>query len=173
MSPPVTDRFDLAGLRLTPGEGRRLELGVELESLVLGEEPYSADPATVDAVLEVSRMLGNGYALRLRFAASLEGPCMRCLKPAHPTFEIDAREVDRPDSGDELASPYLAEEILDLKSWARDAFVLAVPVKVVCRDACLGLCPVCAVDLNEASPEHQHERAGDPRWAKLRELKLD
>ena len=28
---------------------------------------------------------GNGYALRLRFSAALEGPCMRCLGPAAPT----------------------------------------------------------------------------------------
>jgi uncharacterized protein len=173
MSAPLTDRFDLAGLRLTPGEGRRLELGVELEALMLGGEPYRADPATVDAALEVSRMLGQGYALRLSFATSLDGPCMRCLKPAHPLFEVDAREVDRPDSGEELSSPYLTEEILDLKAWAHDAFALAVPVKVVCREDCLGLCPVCAVDLNEAGPQHRHESAGDPRWAKLRELKLD
>ena len=47
------------------------------------------------------------------------------------------------------------------------------PRKVLCREDCAGLCPVCAADLNEAGPEHRHERAPDPRWAKLRELKLE
>jgi hypothetical protein len=32
---------------------------------------------------------------------------------------------------------------------------------------------VCAADLNEAGPDHAHEAAPDPRWAKLRELKLE
>ena len=173
MSAALTDRYDLASLRLSAGEGRRLELAVELEPLILGGERYVADPPEVDTILEVSRMIGHGYALRLSLASSLEGPCMRCLKPAHPLIEVDAREVDRPDSGEELESPYLAEEILDLKSWAHDAFALAVPVQVVCREDCLGLCPVCAADLNEAGSDHHHESAGDPRWAKLRELKLD
>jgi uncharacterized protein len=101
------------------------------------------------------------------------GPCMRCLEPASPIVEVEAREVDRPGGGDELASPYVTGETLDLSAWARDAFALAMPVKVLCRADCAGLCPVCAANLNEAPPEHHHEPAQDPRWAKLRELKLE
>ena len=41
------------------------------------------------------------------------------------------------------------------------------------KPALSGLCPVCAADLNEAGPEHRHEAAPDPRWAKLRELPLE
>ncbi|MHB8234556.1 MAG: YceD family protein [Solirubrobacteraceae bacterium] len=48
-----------------------------------------------------------------------------------------------------------------------------MPAKVLCREDCAGLCPICAADLNEAGPEHRHESAPDPRWAKLRELKLE
>lgn len=165
--------FDLGSLRLSSGEGRRLELTVPIEALSLGGEPYAAEPARVPAVLDVSRMMGGGYALRLRFTAALAGPCMRCLKPAAPAVEIDAREVDRPGEGEELESPYVDQETLDLGAWARDAFALAIPSKVLCREDCAGLCPICAADLNEAGPEHGHESAPDPRWAKLRELKLE
>jgi len=62
---------------------------------------------------------------------------------------------------------------LDLAGWARDAFALALPVQILCREDCAGLCPQCAVDLNEAGPEHRHEQEPDARWAKLRELKLE
>ena len=165
--------FDLGALQLSAGEGRRLELEAPVEGLELGGERYAAQPGQVPVVLDVSRMLGGGYALRLRFATALAGPCMRCLRAAAPRIEVDAREVDRPGEGEELDSPYVEGETLDLASWAHDAFVLAVPNQVVCRPDCAGLCPVCAVDLNEAGPEHQHESAPDPRWAKLRELKLE
>lgn len=168
-----THDFDLGALRLSAGEGRRLALEVPVEELELGGERYAADPRRVPVVLDVSRMLGGGYALRLRFAAELAGPCMRCLKPAHPTVQVDAREVDRPGEGEELDSPYVEREVLDLAGWAHDAFALALPSKVLCREDCAGLCPVCAADLNEAGPEHRHESAPDPRWAKLRELKLE
>jgi uncharacterized protein len=171
--PVVTDVLDLAGLRLSAGEGRRFELAVHVDSLTLAGERYEAQPAAVPARLDVSRMTGNGYALRLRFEATLAGVCMRCLESAAPRIEVDAREVDRPGGGEELSSPYLEDEQLDLASWARDAFALALPTQVLCRAECAGLCPVCAANLNEAGPEHAHERASDPRWAKLSELKLE
>ncbi len=169
----ATHDFDLASLRLSGGEGRRLELEVPIEALMLGSERYAAEPALLTAELTISRMAAGGYALRMSFAAALSGPCMRCLKPAAPLLEIDAREVDVPGGGDELESPYVQEEVLDVAAWARDAFALAMPAKILCREDCPGLCPICAVDLAEAGPEHRHDAAPDPRWAKLRELKLE
>ncbi len=169
----TADEFDLGGLRLSVGEGRRIELSVRIDPLMLGGERYAIEPEKVPVKLEVSRMTGSGYALRLRFQARLEGLCMRCLKQASPKVEVEAREVDRPGGGEELSSPYVDGEALDLAAWAHDAFALAAPVKVLCREDCAGLCPVCATDLNEAEPGHTHEPERDPRWAKLRELELE
>lgn len=166
-----TDSFDLGRLRLTSGEGRRIELGVRLGSFGFGAERYDTHPAQVDVTLDVSRMTGGGYALRLRFEGALTGPCMRCLQAAQPVIEVDAREVDQPGGGEELTSPYVDGEVLDIARWAHDAFALALPAQVLCREDCAGLCPVCGADLN-AEP-HEHEREPDPRWAKLRELRLD
>jgi uncharacterized protein len=175
-----TRELDLASLRLSAGEGRRLALQTSIEPLVLGSERYTARAADPDASpppgipveLDVSRMSGGGYALRLRFRADVDGPCMRCLQPASPTVEVEAREVDVPGAGEELDSPYVHDETLDLSGWAHDAFALALPAQVLCREDCAGLCPICAADLNEAGGEHRHETAGDPRWAKLSELEL-
>jgi uncharacterized protein len=175
--PAVAHEFDLGALRLSSGEGRRLELAVPIEPVLMGGESYAVQAPDglrdIPIVLDVSRMMGGGYALRLRFSAVVCGPCMRCLKPARPSFDVDAREVDRPGEGEELESPYVSEEKLDLAAWARDAFVLAVPTKLLCREDCAGLCPICAADLNEAGTEHHHDAPPDPRWAKLRELKLE
>jgi uncharacterized protein len=172
----LADDFDLAGLRLAPGEGRRLELETRIEPLLLGSERYVAEPQRVPVRLDVSRMLGGGYALHLSFSAGVSGPCMRCLKPASPVVAVEAREVDAPSTrgveDEELLSPYVHDETLDLAGWAHDAFALAMPSKVLCRDDCPGLCPVCAADLAEVGPEHRHERAPDPRWAKLSDLRL-
>jgi len=167
-----TQKLDLAGLHLAGGEGRRVVLELQVEPLSLGSERYSAQPANVPVTLDVSRLLGGGYSLRLRFSAALAGPCMRCLKGAAPMVDVDAREVDRPGEGEELDSPYVHDESLDLAAWAHDAFALEAPVKVLCRPDCAGLCPTCAADLNEVGADHRHERAPDARWAKLRELRL-
>jgi DUF177 domain-containing protein len=171
--PAPTHDFDLGALRLTAGEGRRLALEVLVEPLEFGGERYSAEPPSVSVTLDLSRMNGNGWALRLRFAAQLVGPCMRCLVEAGPLIDVDAREVDVAGGGEELSSPYVEHDVLDLSAWARDALALAVPAQVLCRPDCAGLCPICAANLNEAGPGHHHEREPDSRWAKLRELHLE
>jgi DUF177 domain-containing protein len=170
---PRTDTFDLGRLRLTTGEGRRLELEVALDPLQFGGETYAVTPAAVDAILDISRTTHHGYALRLRFGASLQGPCMRCLEPARPEIAVDTREVDQPGDVEELRSPYVTDEVLDVHAWARDALALALPVQLLCRAECAGLCAICGTDLNTAGPEHAHERAPDPRWAKLGEIRFE
>ena len=98
---------------------------------------------------------------------------MRCLDPAAPTFEVDSREVSQPGAADELSSPYVNDdEELALQQWARDALALELPAQIVCREDCAGLCGQCGANLNE-DPDHHHEAAPDPRWAKLGELKFD
>ena len=167
-----TDVFDLAALGLTPGEGRRLDLAVGLDPLDFGGETYAPE-ALVPARLEVSKMTGGGYALRLAFAVALSGPCQRCLEAATPRVEVDAREVDQPGGGDELSSPYMQGGDLDVHAWARDALALALPSQILCREDCAGLCPICGADLNAAGPDHGHESTPDPRWSKLDELRFE
>ena len=204
MSPIRTDTFDLGGLRLTSGEGRHLDLDVRIEPFSLAGEKYPVQPELVPVRLDISRTTGDGYALRLRFEATLAGPCMRCLEPAAPSFAVDVREVSQPghartpsgahgaaahgaaahgsagrgrskpeEESDDLTSPYVQDGVLDLHAWARDALALSVPANLLCREDCAGLCPVCGANLNEAGPDHRHEREPDPRWAALSELRLE
>ncbi len=170
--PQVADSFDLDRLALSSGEARRLELHVAAEPFAYGGQRYEVIPNPVPVVLDVSRTTNSGWALRLRFSAELHGPCMRCLGPASPSFDVDAREIDQPGGGDELSSPYVDDGDLDLQQWARDALMLALPPQVTCRPDCRGLCPQCGVNLND-EPEHAHEKAPDARWAKLSEIKFD
>jgi len=169
---PRADTFDLAALRLTAGEGRSLELSQPIEPFDLGGQRYAVSPRPIALRLDVSRTTHAGWALRLRFDATLEGPCMRCLEPAAPRFAIDAREFDQPGGGEELESPYVEDQVVDLAAWTRDALALALPAQLLCRPECAGLCAVCGENLNTAGSEHRHEAEPDPRWAKLRELEL-
>ena len=172
--PQRTDVFDLARLGLSSGEGRRLDLHVHVEPFSFGGQSYVAAPDVVPVRLDVSRTTGSGWALRLRFAVTVTGPCVRCLEPAEPRFEVDAREVEQPGTGDdELSSPYVDDEgELDLAAWARDALALTLPAQITCREDCAGLCAQCGANLNE-DPEHAHEAAPDPRWAKLSEIRFE
>lgn len=163
--------IDLDGLGLTVGEGRRLEPVVTLGELRFGGEDYEPVPRELPVRLDVSRINGDGWALRLAFTVSLEGRCMRCLEPAHEKLEVDAREAEQAgESG--VESPYVHDGELDVAAWARDALALAVPAQVLCREGCLGMCPKCGANLNE-DPAHEHPPDKDPRWSKLDELRFD
>ncbi len=168
-----TDTFDLGPLHLRAGEARHLDLEVPLDHFELSNERYDVRPTPIPIHLDASKMTGGGWSLRLRLRAELHGPCMRCLEPASPAFEVDAYEVDQPDSGEELDSPYVTGEVVDVGAWTRDALALELPANILCRPDCLGLCPECGIDLNNAGPDHHHEKAPDPRWAALSELKLE
>jgi uncharacterized protein len=174
MAKTPTTFIDLARLSLAHGEGARLDLPVYLDPLELGGQTYVPQGGELKARVDVSRP-SNGYAFRLRFPVRIEGPCMRCLDPAAVETEVDAREVDQSDTDDEeLRSPYVIDDQLDLSRWAHDAAVLAIPSRILCRPDCAGLCPVCGISLNDADPEdHKHDTGVDPRWAKLNELELE
>jgi uncharacterized protein len=167
-----TDVLDLGRLALGPGEARRLELEVALDPLALGGQVYEPEARALPVTLDVTRTVG-GWSLRLRLSAGLHGPCVRCLEDATTEIDVDAREVDQPGGGEEMASPYLDGIELDLRGWARDAVVLELPGHIVCRKDCLGLCPVCGENLNDAGPGHEHPAEPDSRWAKLSELRFD
>jgi uncharacterized protein len=169
-----TDSFDIGRLGLTSGEGRKLDLHVHIDPFDYGGSAYDVRPELVPVRLDVSRTTGNGWALRLRFTAGLWGPCMRCLEPAGPQFDVDAIEVHQPGGGEELTSPYLDAEgdELDLAGWARESLALALPTQLTCKPDCAGLCAECGANLNE-DPGHAHEAPPDARWAKLSELRFD
>jgi uncharacterized protein len=113
----------------------------------------------------------SGTVLELAFDVALEGPCFRCLQGAELAVQLRLREYEatKPESDDERTE-YLEDDRVDLSAWAHDAIALALPDKILCRDDCAGLCPVCGKDLNAEPHEHVDERA-DPRWAALEALR--
>ena len=70
--------------------------------------------------------------------------------PIH-ALEYQASEAD----DDELRTPYVVDGSLEVSDWARDAVVLALPEKILCRPDCAGLCPECGKNLNDEP--HTHE----------------
>jgi uncharacterized protein len=107
----------------------------------------------------------------LAFHVRLHGPCFRCLEDAVLDLPISAREyqANEPED-DELRTPYVEDDKLDLSAWARDALALQLPDKILCRADCAGLCPVCGKNLNDEPHDHG-EPEPDSRWAALAELK--
>jgi uncharacterized protein len=162
--------FDLRKLKLRSGDQLADETDVELEPLELGRQRYAPVPATVPARLAVTRA-STGTIFELRFRARLHGPCYRCLGDAVLELPMHVREYEATNAEtEELRTPYLEDDKLDLSAWARDAVALALPDQILCRDDCAGLCAACGKDLN-AEPHTHDEAQSDSRWAALAELR--
>ena len=163
--------LDLRKFRLRSGESLRDEVEVEIAPIALGGQRYLIVPEKVPAELTITRA-STGTVYELRFHVRLHGPCFRCLGDAVLDEDLALREyqAESPNGVEELTTPYVTQNRLDLSAWARDGLVLALPDKILCRADCAGLCPVCGVDLNREPHEHEGEKS-DPRWAALADLR--
>jgi DUF177 domain-containing protein len=163
--------FNLRQPRLRSGEQFRETLDVELEPLVLGGNEYAPVPPSVPAELTITKAT-SGTVFQLSFRAELHGPCFRCLRDTVVAESVNAREYQATNPGDdeELRSPYVVDDKLEVSAWARDALALGLPDKILHAPDCAGLCPVCGKDLNDEPHTHDVVVA-DPRWAALDELR--
>ena len=163
--------FNLRTVKLRSGEEYRDEIDVRLEPYELGGQRYLPVPEEVAAEFVITKAT-TGSVFELHFRGRLHGPCYRCLADAVLDVPVDAREYQATNPGDaeELRTPYVVADRLDLGAWAHDALALALPEKILCRPDCAGLCPVCGRDLNVEPHEHE-EAEPDPRWAALEALR--
>jgi len=180
------------------GEGRevREELTRARLDTLLQEEKTAFRAAGHSEFVGQLRKVDSRVLLSGELTLPLSGQCRRCLAPVQqllpirfdvnyvPAKELRRHEATAPDLRD-LKGPHahapppvadLDEEpfeghTLDLAPTLREQILLALPLDALCGESCRGLCPHCGQNLNEATCDCRADMA-DPRWAKLRELKL-
>jgi uncharacterized protein len=119
--------------------------------------------------------------LRGRLSAGLELQCARCLEPVKQDVEREFELLYRPlgaDAGrDELSVTAAEAEIgyyqgdgILLEDVLREQVLLALPLKVTCREDCKGLCPHCGKNLNQEQCSCNVPME-DPRWAALKDVR--
>lgn len=125
---------------------------------------------------------GEQVRLRGNLSASVEAHCDRCLRPilAPIKVEFDTSYVPAEAVRGEIESTELQENDLDVSFYEgqsinvddlmREQVLLALPIRLLCRENCRGLCAVCGADLNEETCACQHKEV-DSRWATLAGLK--
>ena len=119
--------------------------------------------------------------LKGRLSAGFELTCARCLEPVAQDVKREFELLYRPlgtDAGrDELSVTdaeaeigYYQGEGLLLEDVLREQVLLALPLKVTCREDCKGLCPHCGTNLNQEQCSCQ-ALVEDPRWSALKEIR--
>ncbi len=121
-------------------------------------------------------------SVRLSLTLRAEGVCARCLRGTSLAISDDLLYLYLPSGLDlgedtrlESDEGFMPVEVeffgrtLDISDQVRESILLLLPRKPLCREDCLGLCPVCGADLNEGKCGCSRLE-GDPRLEVLRKF---
>jgi len=146
-----------------PGRRRAADLEAPVDWAL---ELSRVDPAVPLRAHLVLEGISGGIVARGRVAVTARHTCRRCLAEWSEPLEVEVLEVV---SSDEEAEYRLQGQEADLEPPLRDAVLLSLPLRPLCRPDCLGLCAVCGADLNTGSCPGHDEPPGTA-FAPLRDL---
>ena len=102
------------------------------------------------------------------FRSDLEIPFSVFL--VSPKSEQGEAEVELLD--EDLEVDFIQGETIDLDATIKEQIFLSLPMKSICKEECLGLCPLCGGNLNEG-PCLCSQRKTNPGFSKLESLKIE
>jgi uncharacterized protein len=166
-----------------PEEGLNLRFSKDrgwLENAVSDEaEPFKcAQDTRISCQL---RKLAENIFLEGSVDTVLELACSRCLEAAtlsiNASFRYtlvplpDRHEIDVELGSADLEYGYYEEDTIDLEPLILEQILLQIPIRVLCREDCRGLCPSCGANLN-AKNCRCRDAVVDERFAVLKNLKI-
>ncbi|MBP5197889.1 MAG: DUF177 domain-containing protein [Lachnospiraceae bacterium] len=117
----------------------------------------------------------NEALLKGKSQISFSAPCDRCLKDTTVVLDLDFEYVIHgpefvgEDEEDDDQKPFIDGYYLDTEALINNEILVNWPLKILCKEDCKGVCPVCGQDLNE-------KQCGcdtfvpDPRMAKFQDI---
>lgn len=169
----VTPQMIIDLRRLEEGSGRLRETETVVVEDAFGEERHVRCVVDIDYNLSAAsahlHVVVDG-----RFATS----CHRCLErvdePISCEFDVAVRrgaESVADDADLEYMTIGPMEHEIDIGPVLQENVVVDVPMIILCKEDCRGLCPSCGNNRNQDSCKC--EEAADPRWDALRKLGRD
>ena len=136
-------------------------------------------PLKVDAELYRA---GKRFILKGKLSGGVLITCDRCLEAynrdivygfnvslVRPTSDPENMEVELIE--EDMSVAFVNEEEIDLDDIIREQVYLALPIKYLCNDNCMGLCPECGMNLNMNKCQCM-KKHGHPGFLKLKNLKI-
>ena len=135
-----------------------------------------------DSIHVLGEVTNQGGYMRLVATADVPyaGECARCLDPVNGVFSMPFErtvvtegtltEEQEEENVDEFV--ILQNGMLDIDDAVRESLMLSFPMRLLCDEDCLGLCPKCGKPRREGACGCP-EKEVDPRWAVLASLTFD
>ena len=126
----------------------------------------------------------QGILFRGKVMGKIRLHCGRCLEPFLETLEIPVRSEWRLISNplkpsdkegtlqiEDLETGLVKEGVLDLAERMLEEVILTIPIQPLCRETCLGLCPICGENKN-VNPCNCKPKEGTSPFSVLKNFKL-
>ncbi len=137
-------------------------------------------PASELQVEGVATLIDREIHVKGALATQLHMECARCLEPVvlpvKRNFDLYYVPLEEAPEEDEQPVPRGQEELgfysgetLVLEDVAKEQVLLSLPMRVVCREDCKGLCPKCGINRNRETCGCSETQV-DPRWEALKKF---
>ncbi|MDI6703148.1 MAG: DUF177 domain-containing protein [bacterium] len=159
----------------------RIRVG-ETINVVFKDLELNIDNLEFTRPIEVSvRLTNTGKCITVKgvISTSVNLTCNRCLEvfEYQIRYEIDVEYYKKKEryitdlelDSEMLNIAYYEDDRIDLMDEVRQCIILALPMKSICKEGCLGLCPHCGRNLNKEGCDCK-EKEIDERLAKLGKL---
>ena len=126
---------------------------------------------------------GDKYVLDGALSGGIQVLCDRCLESYHRELKTSFRvfltlplpqteEDDIELAEEDLEVDFIRGDEIDLDEIIHEQVYLTVPMKSLCKEDCLGLCPKCGGNLNAGDCQCDREQ-GHPAFLKLKNLMIE
>src|SRR2546430_314296 len=153
LTPQELEREELAGLGPMSIEATARKGEIPGEYLVDGSSHFTAD-FTCSRCVE-PYPFANSATFHLRF---------------RPRFEVSQENEEVEIVSQDLDVEFYTERSVSLRSLAAEQVQLAIPMKPLCEEGCLGLCPNCGANRNRERCACE-AAVVDERWGALHEFR--
>lgn len=132
-----------------PGQEYPFNMDIDLEDM-----EFAGDPIHFEGIAVKGVMVGAGETVSIRadVKATIKSRCVRCLEDV--SFDLSAvidAEFARKSNPDDPDLYLFEASALDITDAVRDALIMEMPMMILCKEDCRGLCPVCGTNRNLVS----------------------
>lgn len=133
--------------------GNYRELNIAYDEVTLESDLTLTD---FEGEVRISRT-PQGLLVDGTFRGTVVGDCVRCLEEYLQPLEASFQELFAYRTRHTRDAEYFVPEdgYIDLEPLVYENLICEIPIKSICKPECKGLCPVCGVNLNETTCEHE------------------
>ena len=124
------------------------------------------EPVKIEGTLKNENSI---FVLEAKGSTAVMMRCDRCLAPVRKELCFEIKERFAHTGREDEETETFSGDQIDLADFVKRGIIGVLPMKVLCKEDCRGLCPVCGKDLNQGDCGCETTEL-DPRFESLRAL---